>query len=848
MPLRRQGDKDDTVLNQRRSSMFRRESKVNTDGGESDEVKVWKSLYFEAMLKLKNEQAKKQSPRDSQQFVDTNWLQGELAIAKSDKEQLEFQVAQLKSELLLLKTQMEDSMDEEKVLEPPARSRSGSETTHVNPTEDFYDAWLQSEFSPVDLDAPTPYSIKIEDLQRKAIERLETVSISKAPIIRSYDTFEAACLDLLVNILQWKTHPDLKPQKMIIKLDEDTLSVNYEDLQPEEYKIISQSLAFLPSFKKLEDNCLSMLLSVLYWKNQEIRQPLVKTIVMEGEISIVLNEKESELYQSLLTNISNEKIRQELLPPNYSELQEIVIDNIRQKKPSTETVVKEECTFNDIIVNILTSILQWKDQYDHKSIKLRMEIDKSGTFTVDYSDFPERALDVVRRNKNLKEWVNNPEEICLQVILEALKWKKLDYDTPFIQSVIIDGSKCIALSEREDSFYKMYLDRATRSSRSSNQSQASGDTEFDIRSKKSSSVDILKLQKKALQMLASSERSTASVQKANLQLEDKCLEVLFTLLQWKDRAHGECLQIAFTFANDTISAEYSTCSPNILDDILKNILISTEQTAIEDICLEAILEIIKWNDEYPEMKLQKTVILDGANAIMLNEREMQFLKFINENNLNSNTPAIDLSNMQEMAVDIIRQRKPTKKPLNIANCNIETLGLNILVSLLQWKDQNLQNQLLISICAENGILEITYSDLQSVESFGKIQAIREFVESLEEICLQLILQVVEWKHENGPFKKNVVIDGSKGLLLDEPALALYRSVSPDTTSIRIQNDKARKKPIYNQQLDSNQQVAILEKKLKDQKQKAKEERRALEDLLLKQFQKVRELEDDSDKE
>ncbi|KAJ3315009.1 hypothetical protein HDV04_004809 [Boothiomyces sp. JEL0838] len=924
MPLRRQSEREDIMLTQRRSSLLRRESKINAEGVEPDEVKVWKSLYFEAMLKLKNEQAKKQTPRDSQQFVDTNWLQGELAIAKSDKEQLEFQVAQLKSELLLLKSQMEDNMDDKKLVEPPVRSRSGSEATHVNPTEDFYDSWLQSEFSdtipPTDIDSlASPYSINVEDLQRRAIEKLETLSISKAAVIRSYEAFEDTCLDILVNILQWKNHPDLKPQKMVIKLEEDSLSIKYEDLETDGYSIISQSVAFLPYFKKLEDNCLNLLVSVIYWKNQEIRQPLTKTVIMEGDISVILNEKESELYQTILSNMDQQS--KEELPSNYNDLQEMAIDIIRQKKPSTETFVQEHCSFNDIIVLILSSILQWKEQVDHKSIKLQISIDQSNTFTVNYFDFPERALDVVRRNRNLKNCVNNAEEICLQVILELFKWKKLDDGSKFSQSVIVDGAKCIALTAREDAFYKMYLDRATRASRSSNQSESSEGGDIGITARRNSSnVDISKIQRQALKALENAERSIKPVHKLNLSLEDQCVEILVTLLQWKDKTDGETLQIKFSLVDNSFSTQYVDCPEDSLLYFSEKILSDTSLPNLEDVCLEAVLEIIRWKNECPDTPLQKTVLINGRNAVLLNEREVQMLRYINENTLS--IPKLNLTEIQEMAVDIIRQKKPATDSVTITNCTLESISLNILAAVLQWKDQILNNELQISFVVEKNTMDITYTNLPSPSSIHQTKALNNFVLTLEEICLQLIVQVIEWKEE-GLLKRNIIINGESGVILDDTALALYYSInveSPQSNATQSTSDRENhkisidfsdlqikaisqlrskdvsmepvgqgnlsleevclqvlvnilqwknvktkdpfqisivvegentqiieqplKKSKRVQPMETSEQVAALEMKLKEQKQKAKQERRALEDLLMKQFQRVRELEDD----
>ncbi|KAJ3274400.1 hypothetical protein HDV01_003004 [Terramyces sp. JEL0728] len=925
MPLRRQSERDDIVLTQRRSSMLKRESKLKTDGGESDEVKVWKSLYFEAMLKLKNEQAKKQTPRDSQQFVDTNWLQGELAIAKSDKEQLELQLGQLKLELFQLKANMEDTMETQKMAEPPVRSRSGSETTHVNPMDDFYDELLQTEFSatlsPSEISTlASTYSLSMEDLQRKAIEKLETITISKAPVNRSYANFEDTCMDLLVNILQWKNHPDLKPQKMSLKLVQDNLQISYEDLEPEEYTLIGRSEAFQPYFKNLEDSCLNILVSVLHWKNLESRQPLVRSIIMEGDISIILSEKETELYQSLMAKIAIEKAKEEFLPTNFSELQEMAIDIIRQRKPSTEMYIKEECSLNSLIINVLVCILQWKDQTD-SALKLRMAIDKTGKFQVNYFDFPDRALDIVKRNRLLRDTVNTPEEICLQVILQLLEWKPQDAEGSFVQSVIIDGSKCICLTEKEDAFYKMYLDRARRPS---NQSQISDQSQIGFPNTNRISVDIPSLQSKALGLLATAEKSTRMLNKKGLSTEDLCLEVLVNLLQWKDQIQDGCLQIKISIEADTIMIEYARLSENSLQMLLNSVLLEKSFATIEDVCLESVLEVINWKNENPNSPLKKSILLDRNNGILLGERESLLFSYILENSFDSAKDVqLDLSDLQESAVDIIRQRNPTKDAVQISNCTLENICLNILVNVLQWKDKVVSGQLQITIAIEDQTMYVDYTDLSSSQSVDAVECIKDSVETLEEICLQLILEVINWKNTLVSFRKDVITDGTKGLILDEKASLLYQSIiteqlssqsstyytqknhklsinfeevqhraieqirarerskeslekenlaledvclqvlvsilqwknidsqDPFQISIKVEGEntrilKDRPRKVTSEPVAVSEQVALLEKKLLAQKQKAKIERRALEDLLMKQFQKVRELEESDD--
>lgn len=82
---------DESIISQRRSSLMSgRSSSYSTRSIEDaftvealmEEVKVWKNLYFETMLKLKNEQNRIEL--DSQDYVSSCWLQAEVGIKNVD--------------------------------------------------------------------------------------------------------------------------------------------------------------------------------------------------------------------------------------------------------------------------------------------------------------------------------------------------------------------------------------------------------------------------------------------------------------------------------------------------------------------------------------------------------------------------------------------------------------------------------------------------------------------------------------------------------------------------------------------------------------------------------------------
>ncbi|KAJ3261137.1 hypothetical protein HK103_006446 [Boothiomyces macroporosus] len=885
---------DESIISQRRSSLMSgRSSSYSTRSIEDaftvealmEEVKVWKNLYFETMLKLKNEQNRIEL--DSQDYVSSCWLQAEVGIKNVDNAvqydnqhdlicswlQAEIGISNsLKAALEnignLNQTFVEMSLAEKQPPnQPVARTRSDSSITVFNESDECYQhdlntTWFQASHAIQQkeiIDHSAKYSqeylvsswlqgsVGICNAEKEEAQKQQRQSdLVGAWLLASIGVESAETEALLSQSQQDSIKLDwMQATTGIVtsKINDDYILARNEEIKAD---WLQASLAI---------QCAeTMILDIENAQQNMITAWIQATLAIQyAEFAAERRQFDQHYialaYSQAETGIINAAEHQEdvlFLSIDYEKIQNQALETLRSKSPIND-VHGEELTFEYACYNILVHLLQWKFNPTTEPFKMSLVVSEGSTYTLDKEIFARdnvKASDSVISTTEVFDSQNYLVSAWLQASLVIAQGSLATVSQELRQSEILSSwqqaSSMIKQAEfttSEQQHHQEYLVLAY------NQAEAAIVNAYDYNNEDEMidiSIDYQELKEKAVTALKQKAASKERVAGSNT-LENICYEVLVGILQWRYQELENPLKMTIVLNGDESMVVDSPLEIDgeISSEVSTNVGLDQEYLLFAWLHASIGISNAQLNDALIE-KQQEVLVnswLQASIGVQNYEFACERIRYEQEYiafSYNQAEAGINNSNELEGEEDI-------EEDLLAINIDYETIRGKALQEL-----RNKQSFLLKSISKQD---------------------------SLENICLELLVQVLQWKFSPSPspLRMNLTIDGKMGTLengIPEAAQKvesdnfdqLYLSQSWMMAEIGIlkaeQLQVVEEKPITPVAREITPQPSVpqlvpekhivLEKKLKDLSQKAKAERktrRALVDLLIS---RVRELEDDHD--
>ncbi|KAJ3323375.1 hypothetical protein HDV06_001895 [Boothiomyces sp. JEL0866] len=884
---------DESIISQRRSSLMSgRSSSYSTRSIEDaftvealmEEVKVWKNLYFETMLKLKNEQNRLEL--DSQDYVTSCWLQAEVGIKNVDNAVNTFDDQQnmicswLQAEIGIsnaLKAALEgieivkSAVSEQSIIEkqrevqPVARTRSDSSITVFNDTDECFQHDLNT----------TWYQASHAIQQKELVDH--SAKYNQEYLVSSW-------LQGTVGISNANYNETAK------KLNQKDLELTW-----------IQSCISIESFKSSE-------------LSTKVRQQDISNAWLQASNGIICSESDKDYIYS-----KNQEIKADWIQASAAiqAAESLSLEIKVQQQYMISTWIQASSAIQN------AEFAAQRQQYDQEYIMQAYNLAESGIknaeqdddtlfMSIDYQRIQEKALESLQSNDALSKVQGEElsfEYACYQTLVNLLHWKFNPTAEPLVVSLVISKESVLAFNKEVD----------TR--------EISGDVlpSQEMINKDSQDYLIAAWLQASLAISSEAERTLQQnhnqSEMMNAWLQASSLIKQAEFAQIEQQYSQEYLVLSYNQAETAIVNAYDYNNEDETLDLsidfqelkakavqnLKQKIASRDRVftsnSLENICYEVLVGILQWKYQEDETPLKMTILLDGSESTLLDPQ--MDIEDSREINMALNKTQVEA---QEYLVSTWLQASLGIRNVELNATLIERQQEYLVGSWLQasagiisneYAEKTVQyQQEYLALCYNQAGLGITNSQEWNTEEelhHIKIdfETVREKAldllrqkqstsldgaekqDSLENVCLEILVQVLQWKFNPSPstLKMTMIIDGQNATLgefsevIEEVAdysldqmylaqswmmaeIAILKAEQMENTepSIPTAREIVREVPV----IQTTQPIAVegnsivLEKKLKDLSQKAKAERRtrrALVDLLIS---RVRELEDDHD--
>ncbi|KAJ3274399.1 hypothetical protein HDV01_003003 [Terramyces sp. JEL0728] len=856
---------EESYISQRRSSfMSGRSSSYSTRSIEDaftvealmEEVKVWKNLYFETMLKLKTEQNRMEM--DSQDYVASCWLQAEVGINNVDSfaqpvdSQQNVISAWLLAEIgianalkaalgkILLMKETENAkneypisrmvLDEKPSFGHVARTRSDSSITVFNDNDecsqhDLNTSWFQASHAIqqkelVDESAKYGQGYLVSSWLQGTVG-IVNAEKNESRIQSEQEILVSAWLQASNGISLSQINDtciSLKQEELKSDWIQASAAVQSTKIHGLETEILQQYL--LSSW--LQATCGIEQASAAHIQQQYAQEYLVQAY-NQAETAIA-NAKELE-DESLFLSINYEKIQVEAMKA------------LSSKSCSTTDVLGENCSLEYLCYLLLVNVLQWRLNPTSEPIKMSFVIsDDSATLINDDTIFTRNIAEITPAVPTTADSQEYLVSAWLQASLAISNHATKESETQVEQSILMNSwlqatsaIENARFSEIEQQYNQEHLVLAYNQAESAIVNaydfNEDGDDLIDI------AIDFEELKQKAYNSLNQKPASQDSIV-ATYPLESICYEVLVGILQWKYQETETPLKMSILLNGDKSFVDTNSETR----DIAYSAKGSSDQESVTAAWTQATSAISSYNLHKAQVQEQQQYLINswlqataGVNnfefAVEKSKHEQEYLTFSYFQAQSAINNAKEMNNEEELMNISVDYQQIREKALYI----------------LRQQEASLEN------------------------------TIKQ--DSLENICLEVLVQILQWKYQPSPapLKLSLLIDGVTGRFIgdsepEQPHVdQLYLTQAWAMAEIGIlKAELLEKSNVINEKVaviqDTHraapeiksgpvptpqvEQPVALEKKLKDLGQKAKAERktrRALVDLLIS---RVRELEDD----